>query len=74
MLADRDAAGNQVADPAKFPGGFKVVADAIHALGMQVGLYTARGPLTCQKRAASCNHEAQDARNWAAWTVDYVVR
>ena len=72
MLADRDAAGNQVADPVRFPGGFKVIADSIHALGMKVGLYTARGPLTCQKRAASFNHEVQDAKNWAAWTVDYV--
>ena len=36
------------------------------------GRYTAKGPHTCQKRAASCLHEAQDAKQWAEWGVDYV--
>ena len=59
-------------DPTKFPKGFKVVADYIHGLGMKSGLYTAKGPHTCQKRAASCLHEAQDAKQWASWGIDYV--
>ena len=57
----------QVPDPTKFPDGFKAVADFIHNLGMMSGLYTAKGPHTCQRRAASCLHEAQDAKNWALW-------
>jgi len=72
MSFNRSADGSQVADPTKFPGGFKAVADFIHNLGMKSGLYTAKGPNTCQKRAASCLHEAQDAKQWAAWGVDYV--
>lgn len=36
------------------------------------GRYTAKGPHTCQKRAASCLHEAQDAKQWAEWGIDYV--
>ena len=72
MLANRTADGRQIADPAKFPQGFKAVADAIHALGLKAGLYTAKGTHTCQKRAASCGHEMIDAKQWAEWTIDYV--
>ena len=50
----------------------QAVADFIHNIGMKSGLYTAKGPHTCQKRAASCLHEEVDAKNWAAWGVDYV--
>ena len=72
MSFNRSADGNQVPDPGKFPNGFKAVADFIHAQGMKSGLYTAKGPHTCQKRAASCLHEAQDAKLWASWGIDYV--
>ena len=70
MSFNRSSDGSQVPDPTKFPKGFKAVADFIHKLGMKSGLYTAKGPHTCQKRAASCLHEAQDAKNWAAWGID----
>ena len=70
MSFNRSSDGSQVPDPTKFPKGFKAVADFIHNLGMKSGLYTAKGPHTCQKRAASCLHEAQDAKNWAAWGID----
>jgi alpha-galactosidase len=72
MLAARDANGNQVANPAKFPNGFKAVADFIHSLNMSSGLYTAKGNRTCAGFAASCQHEAQDALQWASWGIDYV--
>ncbi len=60
MTATRDANGNQVANPDKFPDGFKAVADYIHSLGLKSGLYTAKGPHTCGGFAASCDHEVQD--------------
>jgi alpha-galactosidase len=72
MLAARNAQGQQVADPAKFPNGFQAVTDYIHGLGMKSGLYTAKGPNTCQHRAASCEHEVIDAAQWASWGIDYV--
>ena len=72
MLAQRDANGNQVANPQKFPNGFKAVADFIHSLNMSSGLYTAKGHSTCAGFAASCEHEAQDALQWASWGIDYV--
>ena len=65
-LANRTADGRQIANPDKFPDGFKAVADEIHSLGMLSGLYTAEAPLTCAKFAASCDHEFQDAAQWAA--------
>jgi alpha-galactosidase len=72
MLANRSASGNQIANPEKFPDGFKAVADYIHSLGLKSGLYTAKGPLTCKKFAASCDHEVMDAMQWADWGIDYV--
>lgn len=66
-LANRTADGRQIANPDKFPNGFKAVADEIHSLGMLSGLYTAEAPLTCAKFAASCDHEYQDAAQWAEW-------
>ena len=72
MSFNRSSDGSQVPDPQKFPQGFKAVSDFIHNLNMKSGLYTAKGPHTCQKRAASCLHEAQDAKAWASWGIDYV--
>lgn len=72
MLANRTADGRQIANPEKFPNGFKAVADYIHSLGLGSGLYTAKGTTTCAGFAASCNHEVEDAAQWAEWTIDYV--
>ena len=44
----------------------------MHSLGLKSGLYTAKGPHTCASFAASCQHEVQDAAQWASWGVDYV--
>ena len=74
MSFNRSADGSQVPDPTKFPQGFKAVSEFIHNLDMKSGLYTAKGPHTCQKRAASCLHEAQDAKDWASWGIDYGTR
>jgi alpha-galactosidase len=72
MLANRTSDGLQIANPAKFPDGFKAVADYIHSLGLKSGLYTAKGTHTCARFAASCDHEVQDAAQWASWGIDYV--
>ena len=68
----RDGAGNIVADPARFPGGMKAVADAVHALGMKYGIYTASHEFTCQGRPGSYLHETRDADAYCAFEVDYV--
>lgn len=68
----RNAQGNIIADPAKFPGGIKALADYVHGKGLKLGVYTDAGRLTCQKRPGSFDHELQDAKTYASWGVDYV--
>jgi alpha-galactosidase len=69
---DRDSEGNIIADPKRFPSGMKALADYVHAKGLKFGLYSDAGTLTCQKRPGSRGYEFQDARQYAAWGVDYV--
>lgn len=45
----------------------------VRKAGMTLGLYTARGRLTCCGLAGSLNHEAEDARRFAVdWNASYV--
>jgi alpha-galactosidase len=69
---DRDAQGNILADPQRFPAGMKALADYVHAHGLKFGIYSDAGTLTCQKRPGSRGYEFQDARQYAAWGVDYL--
>ena len=68
----RDASGNIVVDQEKFPSGIKALADYIHSKGLKFGVYTDVGTKTCAGRPGSIGHEYQDARQYAAWGVDYV--
>ena len=68
----RLADGTIVADSARFPLGIKALADYVHSKGLRFGIYTDAGTKTCQGRPGSLGHEAQDARTYAAWGVDYV--
>jgi alpha-galactosidase len=69
---DRDRNGNIVADPAHFPSGMKALADYVHAEGLKFGLYSDAGTKTCAGRPGSRGYEFQDARQYAAWGVDYL--
>ena len=68
----RDAAGKIVADPERFPSGMKALAKAIHGKGLKFGIYSDAGSMTCGKRPGSKDHEAQDAKTYAEWGVDYL--
>ncbi len=68
----RDKDGNIVADSQRFPAGIKGVADYVHSLGLKFGIYSDAGSKTCAGRPASLGHEYQDARQYAAWGVDYL--
>ncbi len=68
----RDKVGNIVADPQRFPSGIKSLADYIHSLGLKFGIYSDAGSQTCAGRPGSLGHEFQDARQYAAWNVDYL--
>lgn len=71
-LRERDANGNLVADPAKFPNGMKAVADYIHSKGLKFGMYSCAGTHTCGGYPGSFEHEFQDAKQFAEWEVDYL--
>jgi alpha-galactosidase len=68
----RDSQGNIVPDPERFPSGMKSLADYVHAKGLKFGLYSDAGTGTCQNRPGSRGYEFQDARQYAAWGVDYL--
>lgn len=76
---NRDAQGNLQGDPQRFPSGMKALGDYLHARGLLFGIY--QGPLdqTCAQyfdsypgSTGSLGHEYQDARQFAAWGVDYL--
>ena len=68
----RDDNGNIIVDATRFPAGMKVVADYIHSKGLKLGIYSDAGRATCQNRPGSRGYEYQDARQYAAWGVDYL--
>jgi alpha-galactosidase len=71
-LRERDASGNIVADPAKFPNGMGGFSKSLKALGVGLGIYTAHGNLTCQRFPGSFGYETQDAALYKEWGVIFV--
>ncbi|MEI9947382.1 MAG: glycoside hydrolase family 27 protein [Chitinophagaceae bacterium] len=73
MAKERDSkTGDLVADPVKFPGGMKSVADYVHSKGLKFGLYNCAGTLTCAGYPGTRGYEYQDARFYASVGIDYL--
>ncbi len=68
----RDAHGDVLADPERFPSGIKALADYVHGKGLKFGLYSDAGWKTCGGRTGSRGREFQDAKRYAEWGVDYL--
>ena len=68
--AGRDAQGN-IQSNKKFPD-MHALAVYVHSKGLKLGIYSSPGPNTCAGYEGSYAHEAQDARTWAAWGIDYL--
>ena len=68
--AGRDAQGN-IQSNSKFPD-MKALADYVHSKGLKIGIYSSPGTTTCAGFEGSYGHEAQDARTWGAWGIDYL--
>ena len=66
----RDAQGN-IHPNARF-GDIKALADYVHSKGLKIGIYSSPGPQTCAHYEGSYRHEAQDAKQYAAWGIDYL--
>ena len=69
---ERDAQGNIMADAKRFPSGMRALAEYVHSKGLKFGLYSDAGTKTCAGRPGSRGYEYQDARQYAAWGVDYL--
>jgi alpha-galactosidase len=67
---DRDASG-VIHSNNKFPD-MKALADYVHSKGLKFGIYSGPGPYTCAGYEGSYAHEAQDAKTYAEWGVDYL--
>jgi len=66
----RDASG-MIQPNEKFPD-MKALGDYIHSKGLKFGIYSSPGPKTCAGYEGSYQHEEDDARQYAAWGVDYL--
>ncbi len=69
---ERDANGNLLPDPVKFPNGMKALGDFLHERGFKFGIYGCAGRKTCAGHPGGRGHEFQDARTYASWGVDYL--
>lgn len=50
----------------------KALADYIHGKGLKFGMYSCAGTKTCAGYPGSYGHEAEDAKQFAQWDVDYL--
>ncbi|XP_071765003.2 alpha-galactosidase A [Centroberyx gerrardi] len=66
----RDTQGRLQADPKRFPGGIKKLADYIHSKGLKLGIYGDVGTNTCAGYPGSLGHYETDAQTFADWGVD----
>jgi alpha-galactosidase len=73
-LPERNAEGNLVPDPKRFPEGIKALADYVHEKGLKFGIYTSAGSKTCDPNGfpGALNHEVDDANTFASWGVDFL--
>ncbi|HEV2710176.1 MAG TPA: glycoside hydrolase family 27 protein [Edaphobacter sp.] len=55
----------------RFPD-MKALGDYIHSKGLKFGIYSSPGAKTCGGYAGSLDHEAQDAKMYASWGVDFL--
>lgn len=72
MTRERDANGDLVPDPVKFPNGMKSLIDYVHGKGLKFGLYNCAGTKTCAGYPGTRGYEYQDARFYAKLGVDFL--
>lgn len=64
-------ADGEITTNSKFPD-MKALADYVHSRGLKLGIYSSPGPKTCAGYPGSYGHEAQDAKTYASWGIDYL--
>ena len=77
----RDASGNLQWNASKFPSGIPALATYVHGKGLKLGIYETPNTVTCvglyggvasSVAVGSLGHEAQDAKTFASWGIDYL--
>jgi len=80
-MGGRNASGELQANHKRFPSGMKAMGEYLHARGLLFGIYETPNKVTCAViwsgypetlGVGSAGHEAQDAKTFAAWGVDYL--
>ncbi|CAG08335.1 unnamed protein product [Tetraodon nigroviridis] len=66
----RNIFGRLQADPKRFPGGIKKLAEYVHSRGLKLGIYADVGSLTCAGYPGSLGYYDTDAQTFAEWGVD----
>jgi alpha-galactosidase len=56
----------------KFPD-MRALIDYVHSKGLQFGIYTTPGPISCAGYVGSHGYENEDAQTFARWGVDFVM-
>ena len=64
-------ANGEIQPNEKFPD-MRALADAVHARGLKLGIYSSPGPKTCEDFEGSWQHEASDAATYARWGIDFL--
>ena len=72
MALRRTASGALTWNKSKFPRGIPWLADQLHAMGLELGIYTAIGKRTCKGFPGSWAHYRQDTRTFVSWGIDFV--
>lgn len=72
VKGQRDANGDLIPDPQRFPNGIQAVAEHVHSRGLKFGIYSDAAEMTCAGYPGSFGFEAQDAALWANWGVDFL--
>ncbi|XP_006051910.3 alpha-galactosidase A [Bubalus bubalis] len=70
MAPERDSKGRLQADPKRFPGGIRRLADYVHSKGLKLGIYADVGNKTCAGFPGSFGYYDIDAQTFAEWGVD----
>ncbi|KAI4544859.1 hypothetical protein MG293_005125 [Ovis ammon polii] len=70
MAPERDSEGRLQADPKRFPGGIRHLADYVHSKGLKLGIYADVGNKTCAGFPGSFGYYDIDAQTFADWGVD----
>ena len=65
-------AGSFEPNPESFPNGIEPLAEYVHDQGLQFGIYSSAGTVTCAGYPASLGKERRHAEQFAEWGVDYL--